>query len=42
VETLREVKPEDVRRVARQYMHDFRFVYLGNPSKLSRPLVDRF
>jgi zinc protease len=42
VENLREVKPEDVRRVARQYMHDFRFVYLGNPSKLSRPLVDRF
>jgi len=42
VESLREVKPEDVRRVARQYMHDFRFVYLGNPSKLSRPLVDRF
>jgi len=42
VETLREVKPEDVRRVARQYMHDFRFVYLGNPSKRSRPLVDRF
>ena len=42
VETLRDVKPEDVRRVARQYMHDFRFVYLGNPSKLSRALVDRF
>ena len=42
VESLREVKPEDVRRVARQYMHDFRFVYLGNPSKLSRALVDRF
>jgi len=42
VESLRDVKPEDVRRVARQYMHDFRFVYLGNPSKLSRALVDRF
>jgi len=42
VESLREVKPEDVRRVARQYMHDFRFVYLGNPSRLSRALVDRF
>ena len=42
VENLREVKPEDVRRVARQYMHDFRFVYLGNPNKLSRALVDRF
>ena len=42
VDDLRAVKPEDVRRVARQYMHDFRFVYLGNPSKLSRQLVDRF
>ena len=42
VESLRQVKPEDVRRVARQYMHDFRFVYLGNPSKLSRALVNRF
>ena len=42
VESLRQVKPEDVRRVSRQYMHDFRFVYLGNPSKLSRALVDRF
>jgi zinc protease len=42
VESLRQVKPEDVRRVARQYMHDFRFVYLGNPSKLSKALVDRF
>jgi zinc protease len=42
VDNLRAVKPEDVRRVARQYMHDFRFVYLGNPSKVSRQLVDRF
>ena len=42
VESLREVKPEDVRRVSRLYMHDFRFVYLGNPGKLSRALVDRF
>ena len=42
VESLREVKPEDVRRVAREYMHDFRFVYLGNPGRLSRALIDRF
>jgi zinc protease len=42
VENLRQVKPDDVRRVARQYMHDFRFVYLGNPGRLSRALVDRF
>jgi zinc protease len=42
VENLRDVKPEDVRRVARQYMHDFRFVYLGDPTKVSRALIDRF
>lgn len=42
VENLRHVRPEDVRRVAREYMHDFRFVYMGNPSSLSRALVDRF
>jgi len=42
VERLRQVKPEDVRRVAREYMHDFRFVYLGDPNRLSRALVDRF
>ena len=42
VDDLRRVRPEDVRRVARQYMHDFRFVYLGKPSALSRALIDRF
>jgi zinc protease len=42
VETLRRVKPEDVRRVARSYMHDFRFAYLGNSAALSRALLDQF
>jgi len=42
VEDLRRVRPEDVRRVARTYMHDFRFAYVGDPSKLSRALVDQF
>nr|MBA3891232.1 insulinase family protein [Gemmatimonadaceae bacterium] len=32
VETLQRVTPEDVRRVAREYMKDFRFVYLGDPA----------
>ena len=36
VDDLRRVRPEDVRRVARQYMHDFRFVYLGKSDALSR------
>jgi zinc protease len=42
VEDLRRVKPEDVRRVARQYMHDFRFVYLGKASAVTRSLFDEF
>jgi zinc protease len=42
VDDLRRVKPEDVRRVARQYMHDFRFAYLGNPASLSRDLIAQF
>jgi zinc protease len=42
VEDLRRVRPEDVRRVARQYMHDFRFVYLGKSSALSRDLIAKF
>jgi len=42
VDRLRKVRPEDVRRVSRQYMRDFRFVYVGNPDSLSRALVDQF
>jgi len=42
VDDLRRVRPEDVRRVARQYMHDFRFVYLGKSDLLSRALIDQF
>jgi zinc protease len=42
VDALRAVKPEDVRRVARQYMRDFRFVYLGKPASLSKALLDQF
>jgi len=42
VDDLRRVRPEDVRRVAKQYMHDFRFVYLGKPDLLSRALIEQF
>lgn len=41
-DNLRKVKPEDVRRVARLYMHDFRFVYLGKAASLNRALIDQF
>ena len=42
VAALRKVTPEDVQRVAKQYMRDFRFVYLGKPESLPRALLDRF
>jgi zinc protease len=42
VEDLRRVHAEDVRRVARQYMRDFRFVYLGKSDALSRGLIAQF
>lgn len=42
VADLRKVRPEDVQRVARSYMHDFRFVYLGNRSALNADLLSAF
>jgi zinc protease len=42
VDDLRRVRPDDVRRVARQYMHDFRFAYVGKGEVLSKELVERF
>jgi zinc protease len=42
VDDLRRVQPDDVRRVAIAYMHDFRFVYLGKLDALPRDLIDQF
>jgi zinc protease len=42
MDNLQRVTPEDVRRVARQYLKDFRFAYVGDASKLDRNLVARF
>ena len=42
MDRLREVKPEDVRRVARQYMRDFQFAYVGDPSRVSRGRLESF
>jgi hypothetical protein len=36
------VTPDDVRRVARRYLKDFRFAYVGDASKLDRSLVAEF
>ena len=35
VDELRQVSPEDVQRVARQYMRDVRFAYVGDSLRLS-------
>jgi zinc protease len=42
VDDLGKVRPEDVRRVARDYMHSFRFVYIGDPNKLPKDYLNRF
>jgi zinc protease len=42
VDDLRRVEPEDVRRVASTYMHDFRFVYLGKLDALPRDVLAKF
>jgi zinc protease len=42
VADLRRVTPDDIRRAARQYMRNFSFAYVGDPSKLDRSLLDRF
>lgn len=42
VSDLRRVSPADIRQVARTYIRNFSFAYVGDPSKLDRSLIDRF
>ncbi len=42
MEGLRKVTPDDVRRVARQYLKDFRFAYVGDAARLDRSLLTGF
>ncbi len=42
VDDLRAVRPGDVREVARKYMRDFRFAYVGDTTKVSRSVLNRF
>jgi zinc protease len=42
VDELREVSPEDVQRVARQYMRDVRFAYVGDSLRLSARAMKGF
>jgi len=39
---LRAVTGEDVRRVARRYLRDVQWVYVGDPSRISRRLAESF
>ena len=36
VERISAVSPQDIRRVARQYMKDMQFVVIGNPNQINR------
>lgn len=38
LDKIREVKPEDVQRVAQKYMKNLRFVVIGNPTAINRPI----
>jgi zinc protease len=42
VDELRRVTPEDIQRVARQYMRNVRFAYVGDPTKLSARSMTQF
>ena len=42
VEELRQVDPDDVRRVAQIYLRDARFAYVGDSTKISRAALTRF
>jgi len=42
MDALKRVTPDDVRRVARRYLKDFRFAYVGDASKLDRSLLQEF
>ena len=42
MENLRRVTPADVARVARKYLVDFRFAYVGDTTKVDRTLLERF
>lgn len=39
---LRRIRPDDIRRVAREYMRNFRFVYIGDPEKLPTDYLNNF
>ena len=39
---LRRVTPSDIERVAKKYLNNFRFAFVGDTTKLDRALLSRF
>jgi zinc protease len=42
VDELRNVGPEDIRRVAKLYLRDARFAYVGDTTRISRAALTKF
>ena len=42
VDDLRQVTPKDIQRAAGKYMTNVRWAYVGDPSKLTMNLLNRF
>src|SRR5437868_1037510 len=42
VDELRRVRPVDVQRVARRYIRNVRFAYVGDPKRLSALTITKF
>ena len=42
MEELRRVTPADVERVAKKYLTNFRFAYVGDTTRVDRALLSRF
>ena len=42
VQELHRITPEDIRHAAQRYMHNIRFAYVGDPSKVTPAVLQRF
>lgn len=42
VQELHRITPDDIRHAAQRYMHDIRFAYVGDPSKVTPAVLERF
>ena len=42
VQGLHRITPDDIRHAAQRYMHNLRFAYVGDPSKVTPAILERF